>query len=79
MALFLDIMISFRSLHIALAANVIAMAIVIIFGYGLMDSYGMNGINIVIMVAFTTGILIGTILFFFNLGRKRLHDIVSRD
>lgn len=70
MALFLDIMISFRSLHIALVANVIAMAVVIVFGYGLMDSYGMNGINIVIMVAFATGILIGMILFFFNLGRK---------
>lgn len=62
MALFLDLMVSFRKLSVAFCSNALALLIVVLGGSPIMNQFGMNGINIVIIIGFLTGVLFGLAL-----------------
>lgn len=58
-----DAMIAFRQFKIALTSNIASLMIAIAIGYPTMSLFGMNGINITLIISYIAGILICLVMF----------------
>lgn len=71
MAFLADVMIAFRKYRIALTSNLISLILALIISLPIMQTLGMNGINITIIIAYLAGVAICIIMFALSIRR---HD-----